>query len=191
MKTYTLIVVDHLNPQTKNQITEFRQGVPDINGKVRTPEEEAKRLEKYCSDGDIKRWILVFMENELIGMAAVFKRIIHYHDSYVSLGGIGKLRVREDWRRKGIANAIMKESVKQLSILNCDVAFISTNLKSFLVRFYEKYGFIPLNKSYIYTGYSGKKYREQNGMLIPIKSKQVFQTILNSLEPLDIGQGNW
>ncbi|MBI3341601.1 GNAT family N-acetyltransferase [Candidatus Curtissbacteria bacterium] len=191
MKPYVLEVFKNLSPVLHNKVDNFRSSTPDINGKIRTPEEEAKHLEKYCSDRDIKKWILVFEGEDLIGMTAVYGRPILYKAKPISLGGIGKVRVREDRRKKGLANIMMQETMKQLTLMKFDIAFLSTNLDSFLADYYKRYGFLPLGKSYAYSGISGKEYSENNGMIAPIGSARILQMILDGKEPLNIGRGNW
>lgn len=191
MENYPLKVYKNLTPPLANKVEAFRRTTADITGKIRTPEEEIKHLEKYSSNGDIKKWILIFEGEDIIGMTAIFGRTVTYQNTPFSLGGIGKVRVREDRRKKGLANRMMDEAMKQLKLIKFDVAFLSTNLESFLREYYERYGFVPLNKSYTFLGKSGKKYTENNGMIIPIDSKEIFQTILKGNEPFNIGKGNW
>lgn len=186
-----LQVLPNLSPELKDKVEQFRATVTDMDGRIRTPQEEAQRFERYCSDNDSKKWILALKDNDLIGMTVVFGREIFYNEQTISLGGIGKVRVREDWRRKNIAKIMMNEAMKQLVDAKCDVAFLTTNLDSFLADFYKKYGFAVLNKPYVFSGYSGKRHEERDGMLAPITSKAIFQEIMINKEPLDIGRGTW
>jgi len=124
-------------------------------------------------------------------MTVIFRRAIIYNKTQISLGGIGKVRVREDMRRKGIASRMMNKAMKQLFLAKCDIAFLSTNIDSFLAAYYQKFSFISLNKPYVFRGFSGTMYTGQNGMIAPICSKEIFQQILGTKETLDIGKGNW
>src|SRR3989338_1913343 len=85
---YSVDILDELTPTLRTIVSNFRTSVPDINGKIRTPKEEIIHQEKFCSDSDIKLWILVFEKNMLIGTTAVYayflQRLIsiilcHYH----------------------------------------------------------------------------------------------------------------
>jgi predicted GNAT family N-acyltransferase len=190
-RRYEIKVFSDLSSLMEKKVIKLRKSVPDSKGRIRTREEEAVHRDKYCSDGDIVRWILAFEQEDLIGMAAVFRRDIKFNEKQISLGGIGKMRVRQDRRRRGIASEIMNKAMDELIKLSCDVAFLCTNIDSFLRVFYEKYGFILLNKQYTYLSRSGKRYLERNGMLAPIKSENIFQEILRENKPFDIGIGNW
>ena len=184
-------VFSDLSPELSDQVQQFRASVSDVNGQIRTPQEEERRSEKFCSDGDAKKWILVFKDKDLVGMAVLFGREIMYKDRAVVLGGIGKVRVREDWRQKGVAKKMMSEVMGQLADMQYDIAFLGTDINSFLADFYRKYGFVSLNRPYSFSGKSGRRYEENDGMLAPIRSKEIFQEIMNSSEPLDIGRGKW
>lgn len=191
MGEFILNVFQTVSHETSKKITEFRANSPDIEGKIRTLEEEKRHLEKYCSDDDIKAWIIVFEGEEIVGVTAIYGRKVQYAGKNVWLGGIGKVRVRKDMRKMGIANMMMDEAIKQLKQLNFDVAFLTTDLESFLRDYYERYGFVTLNKNYTFFGSSGKEYSDNNGMLAPISSKTIFQQIIASKEPFHIGKGNW
>jgi predicted acetyltransferase len=184
-------ICDKLTSDLKNQITDFRQSVTVAAEKRKTQREKIEHDQKYCSQKDIKKWILVFEENKIIGMLAVFQRQIKFQHKNISLGGIGKVQVRDDKRRQGIASKMMSLAIKQLEKLNCDVAYLCTRLDSFLADFYAKYGFIKLGKPYTFLSSIGKRYTENDGMLAPIKSQQIFKQILKDPKPLNLGTGNW
>lgn len=186
-----LQVLSSLSPEQVDQIQRFRASVSDMEGRVRTPEEEEQRAEKFCSDEDARRWILAYEKKDLVGMTVLFGRQIPYRDGAVSLGGVGKVRVREDMRRKGVAKAMIGEAMRQLVDMKSDVAFLDTDIDSFLANFYREYGFVPLNRPYTYTGKSGARYRDSDGMLAPVISPKVFQAMVTGSEPLDIGRGKW
>lgn len=189
--TYTTQFVCHLTNDQQSKIKALTQTAPDFTLSSPTPEKIALHIDKYCSDTDIIGWILAYENNEIIGRTALFKRTIEIVDKKISLGGIGKVRVRLDKRKHGIGSQMMDEAMKQLKKENCDVAFLCTNLDSFLKHFYEKYGFVAIPHAYTYTGKSGKIYSGTDGMLAPITSKDIYTTIMNGTTILHIGVGNW
>ncbi|OGK44626.1 hypothetical protein A2956_03875 [Candidatus Roizmanbacteria bacterium RIFCSPLOWO2_01_FULL_37_57] len=79
----------------------------------------------------------------------------------------------------------------QMKKLKCDIAFLDTNIDSFLGKFYKKYGFVPLNRPYTFLGKSRKRYSDTDGMIAQITSKALFTEILTDSKPFDIGFGNW
>ena len=52
-------------------------------------------------------------------------------------------------------------------------------------------GFRLLDKPHTYVGESGKRYTDIDGMIAPVCSQKLFQTIVESPLPVDIGVGNW
>lgn len=186
-----LQVYPALPPRLEDEVKRFRVSVTDMSGRIRTPQEESERSERYCSDADVKRWILMTNGNDLIGMAVIFGRQIPYADQTVSFGGIGRVRVKEDWRGKGVATRMMDEAMRQLADMNNDVAFLETDIKSFLGDFYRKYGFLALGRPFKYRGLSEKEYQEDTGMLAPVRSETIFRQMMEDKEVLDIGKGKW
>jgi predicted acetyltransferase len=96
-----------------------------------------------------------------------------------------------DYRNLGIASKMMKETMKQLCNVGASVALLCTNTNSFLVEFYRKYGFELLGRAYKFVGKSGKEYVDEEGMLAPINSEEIYTKIMKSKDILDIGVGNW
>lgn len=76
--------------------------------------------------------------------------------------------------------------------MSCDIAYLCTNVeKEWMVRFYKKAGFVRLMRGHTYTGKSGKRYTEFDGMIAPVCSAEKFQRISMIKKPFDIGRGNW
>ena len=175
------------------QIDQFRRENPG-NTSSSTAEERKIHADKYCSDQDITQWIVAMdgdVGNVVVGTAGVFARTITVNGKPANLGGIGKVRVATAQRKKGIGNQMMEVAMQQLHTNKADVAFLCTDLNSFLADWYKKYGFEVLPKPYTYTGASGKRYTEQDGMLAVIKSPDIFEKIMKSSDALDLGKGNW
>jgi len=158
---------------------------------TRTFEEIQTHGDKYCSDADIKKWILATKNDQIVGIIAVFQRTITFQNTDVLLGGIGKVRVAVNQRKQGIASKMMKAAMQELDTQKAEVAYLCTNLDSFLAEWYGNYGFVPLAKPYTYLGLSGKKYTETDGMIAPITSQKIYEMILTSSEILNLGTGNW
>lgn len=188
---FEYVVVDNIDKEIRDKVVFFRRNTSSIEGRVRTDAECVIHEDKYCSDRDIKKWVLVFDKEVIIGMAAVFLREIMFLDRNIKLGGIGKVRVTEHYRNKGIASKMMKKVMEQLHNIGADIALLCTNTDSFLVDFYRKYGFELLGRPYMFKGKSGKDYGDEEGMLAPIHSIEIYNLVMQSNELLDIGVGNW
>jgi len=79
-------------------------------------------------------------------MAVIYKRKLNLNGKKILLGGIGRLRVAMNKRKQGIGNIIMNFAMTQLSKINCDVVLLCTDTQSFLVTWYEKFGFALMSK---------------------------------------------
>lgn len=180
----------HTDKQIVTSIATFRAKNP---GRTTSSSEEEQKIhnDKYCSDGDISQWIVALEDDQVVGTVAVFSRDIRFNNQVVKLGGIGKVRVALDKRRKGVGSQVMKAAMKQLHENSVDVAFLCTDLESFLVEWYQRYGFEILPKEYTFVGTSGEKYVQNDGMLAPIRSRDIFEQIMSNSEILDLGKGNW
>jgi len=188
---HKLVVLNSLDEEMERKIDSFRKKVSTISGRVRTAEEQILHHDKYCSIGDIKKWILILEEDEVIGITALFGRKIIFNNQEIYLGGIGKVRVREDRRKRGMASIMMDESMRQLKKIDADIAFLCTDVNSFLVKFYEKYGFVKMKQPYTFLSKSGNRFTEKEGMIVSINSKKIFDEIMRDKKPFDIGVGNW
>lgn len=188
---HRIVILDFLDKQTQEKVNNFRRKTSTMSGKVRTDEEETLHKDKYCSSGDIKNWVLVLEEDNVVGLTAVFSRNITFQNQKVRLGGIGRVRVREDRRKIGLASEMMNEAMKQLKKIDVDVAYLCTNMNSFLVKFYEKYGFIKMTQPYTFLSKSRNRYVENEGMLCQVNSKKLFDEIIKDKAPFDIGIGNF
>ena len=153
-------------------------------------EEKEEHEDKYCSKSDIFGYLIAYEDDELVGGVELFKRKINYSNKLILLGGFGSLWVREDKRRQGIALEVLKRGMKILKKESCDLAYLCTDINK-LKDLYSKVGFMPLGKDYSFTGKSGKKYIEDDGMIAPVNSEKNFKQIIEDNKPLDIGLGNW
>jgi len=187
---FEIKVYDELDSCLKEKMEELNKNSSYFQKKKKTLEEKKEHFDKYCSESDIVKWIFAFENEDIIGRAVIFKREIQFQDQKITLGGIGKVKVRNDKRRKGVATELLKRTKKELKYLNCDIAHLRTNI-SFLIPFYNRFGFIVLDRPYTYLGQSGKRYFSEDGMIVPVNSTKLFQAILKDKEPLDIGIGNW
>ncbi len=126
-----------------------------------------------------------------MGQILLYQRQSKFAGELISIGGIGAVRVATDYRSQGIASQMMTVAMAELKQLNCDVAFLCTNIDSFLADFYKNYGFQIYPQTYFFQGRSGQFYQANNGMLAPVNSSQIFAKIIKSKKQLDFGVGIW
>lgn len=148
--------------------------------------------EHFTNKSDRLKYVLAFDKQIAVGIIILFKRKIMFHGKNIELGGIGGVGTKKEYRGKGIATEMLDLSMKALAEANCDIACLGTNIDNpVLLKIYGRLGFVLLPQAYTYLGTSGKRYYENDGLIAPIHSQELFQEILKSNEPLDIGSGNW
>ncbi len=188
---YEIKIFSKLDKHLSEKMDALYAHATDLNQRNQTEADKKEHFDKFCSSDDIEKWILAFYQDKIIGRTAVFKRQIKFKGRDVSLGGIGKVKVRDEHRRKGVATAMMKAAMSEMQNLDCDVAYLCTNKDSFLAAFYQKFGFEILKNGYTFLGKSGKQYFGKDGFIAPIKSKKIVKQIQAEKEPINIGVGNW
>ena len=156
----------------------------------RDVQELLKDRDKFCSTPYAH--LLAIENNNVIGANSLFKREINYNGEKIILGGFGGLFTIREKRKKGVATILLKIGMEELKRLNCDIAFLCTDVENpDMVKLYSQFGFVLLGKSYTFLGKSGTRYTKFDGMIAPVKSKNKFNYILEGKTSLDIGTGNW
>ncbi len=155
--------------------------------------------ERYSSKKDRIKYIVTLDKQsfpsdkqKVVGIVIVFKREIRFKDRLIQLGGIGGVGTKMEYRGKGIATNMLKVAKRLLEEVVCDVAYLDTDINDpVMLKLYGKIEFIILGRNHTYLGKSGKRYYENDGMIAPIKSQEIFSEIMDDNKPFNIGQGNW
>jgi predicted N-acetyltransferase YhbS len=157
-----------------------------------TDEQRAERHDRFSSHDDIIKQILALNDGEFVGLAVAFRRTVEIGGRPAVLGGIGDVCVAPEHRRQGIATRLTRAALHELDLAECDVAYLCAEVhKPGLPTLYGRLGFVPLSRGHTYLGASGRRYVDHDGMLAPVRSRELFEAILQQREPFDIGQGNW
>ena len=106
------------------------------------------------------------------------------------LGGFGGVCTHSEFRRKGIARKLLQKGMGVLKDNKCDIAFLNSDPKR-LAFLYEKIGFVPLQREYRATGESGKIYLSKSGMIAPVCSQKIFESVLKDNEVFDLQGQDW
>lgn len=158
----------------------------------RTSEKQEEHDDQFCSQGDYYKFVLALEDNNVIGSVTILKRRIIFKSKKIKLGGLGGVCTHPDKRRRGIASRLLKVALSEMKKAGCDIAYLCADTSSLSkLRMYGEIGFVPLNHQYTYLGKSGRRYYENNGMIAPINSNDIFNLVVKDNEPFDIGQGNW
>lgn len=188
---YKISIVTKLDKLLTRKMEDLNNRSSDLCYKEKTPEEIQENFDKFCSADDIVQWVLATEANDIIGRVAIFKREIMIGQKSVILGGIGKVKVRDDKRRQGVAKAMMLRAMTLFPKLNCELVYLCTNINNpIMVSFYNKFGFELFVLGCDYVGKSGKKYHE-SGAMFASGDPDVFSSIMNLEAPVYIGCGNW
>lgn len=154
-------------------------------------EEQLKEhREKFCSQKDIRKYLLAFDKEEVVGGLKVMKRTIDFHGKKVVLGGLAGVWVKTDRQKQGIGLKIIKKAMEIMMDEGCDIAYLRADLKK-LGAFYALVNFKPLNKGYTFLSALDRRFNDNDGMIAPILSEKLFNQILRDKNLLDIGKGNW
>lgn len=136
--------------------------------------------------------VLAIERGEVIGLVKLFRRLVVFGGETVVLGGFGRLTTDRKKRRRGVATALLENGMLDFRVQGCDVAFLCADVgNQALLRLYGRVGFVRLGKPYTYTGESGRKYVERDGMVAPVNSVDKFERVISGKEILDIGAGAW
>ena len=157
-----------------------------------TDSQHADGADRYSSQGDLIYYILAWEKDKLVGETRVFKRTIMFNGQKILLGGIGSVATHADFRKQGIATKMVKKAMDLLKKEDCDVAYICADAHSLkALEFYESFGFRRLLQNHTYLGKSGNRYTDTDGLLAPVTSRKLFNRIMATTTPFDIGKGNW
>jgi predicted N-acetyltransferase YhbS len=158
----------------------------------RTPEQEAEHHDRFSYMGDDIAWFVAVRADEVVGLAIAYQRTVELAGSPLSLGGIGDVCVAPAYRRQGIAGRLVQAAMRELDAAGCDVAYLCAMLsKPGLTELYGQAGFVRIPQGHTFTGASGARYTDYDGMVAPVRSRSRFEQIVAQPQPFDIGQGNW
>jgi predicted acetyltransferase len=135
-------------------------------------------------------YVLAYDNDKLVGVINLIKRKINFKKTEVLLGGVGGVCVHSDYRRKGIAKKLLVKAMENLKTTGVDVAYLCTDVDK-LGDLYKIVGFKPINRPYVATGLSGKKYEDTGGMLANVNSDEKFKLIMEDADKFDLQGQDW
>src|SRR4051794_33254126 len=164
------------------EICFFSEGFP--------ADQEQEFADRFCSAADTIGYALAHAGDRLIGGAQLSRRQIDFRWQGVQLGGLGGVATLPEWRRRGVALAVVTAAMAELGRRGCDIAYLCTNIAE-LGGLYGRAGYVPLGRAHTYLGASGVRYNDEDGMIAPVNSLSLFAAVLADSVPFDIGKGNW
>lgn len=148
--------------------------------------------DRFCSQADAWRHVLAIQEDVLVGCATIYRRSIMWQGKNVALGGLGDVCTDPGFRHQGVATAMVRQAMAELEGIGDELAYLCAAVNDpGIVRLYGQVGFVPLGRPYTYDGRSGRKYTDDDAMVAPVGSTEVFDEVMHSGETLHLGRGNW
>jgi predicted acetyltransferase len=192
MDEFKFKVFDEVPPELVEQVDKLLEEDGSNNRIQNTQSLKEYSKERYCSEGDRFKYIIVLDQNKVIGIILVLKREINFKGQKILVGGISGVGTKEEYRGQGIATKMLSMVGDILKEAGCDMAFLNTDIDDpVLVKIYQRIGFVLLGRSHTYTGRSGKRYFDNDGMIAPINSQEKFEEVLKDSKPFDLGHGVW
>ena len=134
--------------------------------------------------------ILAFVKAKLVGLLNLHIRKISFGKKSIILGGVGGVVTHVNYRYKGVATKLLNKALKVLRSENAEVSLLCTDIPK-LGSLYSKVGFVPLGKPYYFISKNGTEKNNESGMIAPVKSEQIFKSILTTKEKINIGLSNF
>ena len=161
-------------------------------------------MEKQCfSDVDLEEVeecfyaesfarILAYSGDELVGHLLLHKRDIEFDGRGVVGGAVGACVV-EPMRGRGIATKMMKEGLEVLRVQDCDVACLNADPVNRRTAFelYKRLGFELMERKISFEDIHGRIRYDTGTMFVPLRSKELFNHIMDSDKTFHYGKGYW
>ncbi len=135
-------------------------------------------------------YVIGYQNERMIGVINLLKRKIKFKQSEILLGGIGGVCTHAKFRHQGIASQLLQQAMKALKKAGCDIVFLCTDLDP-SSTLYTRLGFVPLGRPYKATGASGKIYTDNDGLIAPVNSQEIFNQVLQDSQIFDLQGQNW
>lgn len=137
--------------------------------------------------------ILAYKGDKLVGHLLLHKRDIEFDGREVVVGGAVGACVVEVMRGRGIATKMMKKGFEVLRTYDCDVACLNADLVNRRIAFelYKRLGFELMEREISFEDTHGRTRYDTGTMFIPLRSKELFNHIMNNEKTFHYGKGYW
>lgn len=132
----------------------------DINGDL-ISEIHHWLIEAFINENDTTVWssvdwhILLWVGNQLVSHAEIVERTVSVRSENISVGGIGGVVTRPQWRHRGLASTAMDVAQSYIcGELNLDFGLLMCD--ETVVSFYEKLGWKVVKGPLVYQQPTGK-----------------------------------
>lgn len=90
--------------------------------------------------------LFILKEDDVIAYTRLFNK-----GDYFTETSIGRVVVKEEYRKEGLGHLLIKESIKAIQT-NYNTSKITISAQTYLKRFYESHGFTQVGKEYLEDG---------------------------------------
>ena len=135
--------------------------------------------------------ILVYDNELLVGHLKLFNRNVFYNDEQVTLGGMGAVCVKSNYRGRHIATNMLKKGIEVLKEKNCDVVCLNVDTSKQTYKLYESVGFIMLHKNISFEDSHGETKFDDGTMFLPLHSLSIYELIMKGEHTFHYGKGYW
>lgn len=180
-KMIEIKVIEIIDEKIKDDLESFKKDNEDCISDFSPSNFDDKYFDKPYA------YVLAYDGEKVVGRVKLFTRAIDYKGVKITLGGVGGVRVRPEYRRHGIAGEMMEEAMDRIQKEGADAVFLSAAER--MMSFYNRFGFKKLKSDYKLTGKSGKEYLETGGMVAIISGFE--NDILETEESFYIGEGTF
>lgn len=137
-------------------------------------------------------WIFAYENTRIVAQVELYSRDVSFERKRIRLGGIGGTCVTESRRNRGIATRLVKEGLRILRHMKCDVACLSADVKNHPDGgLYRSLGFSLMDREISFEDVRGGMRHDHGELFIPVCSKEIYDLIMNSDKTFHIGRGYW
>ncbi|MCK4477205.1 GNAT family N-acetyltransferase [Candidatus Bathyarchaeota archaeon] len=168
-----------------------KQGIEELERLCFSDVDPKEGEECFCAESFAR--ILAYNNNELVGHLILHKRDMKFDGRKVVLGGVVGACVTEHMRGRGIATKMMKKGLEVLRKQKCDVACLNADpvKRKTAYRLYQRLGFKLMKRKISFEDIHGNIRYDTGTMFILLRSKEIFNHIMNSNKTFHYGKGYW
>lgn len=177
-----VIVLDKLSPQQETEVSNLQ--------KIAFTEVSDSEAEEDFFNQEVAQ-VLAYLNNTLVGWAGLHQTEQEYEGKRIKLGGYG-ICTHPEYQGKGIGSMVASKAMEELRNKGVEVGFLSVDSPKHLsVGLHKKYGFVMFPRKFSWMNARGELDEDENGMIAPINSQELFEYVLNGKDKLYVGEGYW
>jgi len=136
---------------------------------------------------------ILYDGEKIVGQVDVHKRLTDYEGREFFLGGPGGLAIMPGYRGKGFARALTECAIQKSREIGVDVACLCVNRDDGVHKFYEKLGYVFLNRDAYYINGLGIEKTDDSVMIKGINHTELAEKILKTKYKFHYGKehGYW